>query len=98
MTGNDTINARFLHENSFDFQPLFKLYINTNYLPAVNDMTIFTSGRVIIIPFERHFDESEQDKSLKLEFSKPEVQSAILNWLLEGYALLQKKDLYFHSP
>ncbi len=93
MTGNDTINARFLHENSFDFQPLFKLYINTNYLPAVNDMTIFTSGRVIIVPFERHFDESEQDKSLKQEFSKPEVQSAILNWLLEGYALLQKEGL-----
>lgn len=93
MTGNDTINARFLHENSFDFQPLFKLYINTNYLPAVNDMTIFTSGRVIIIPFERHFDESEQDKTLKKEFAKPEVQSAILNWLLEGYALLQKEGL-----
>ncbi|MFR4580267.1 MAG: phage/plasmid primase, P4 family [Clostridium fessum] len=93
MTGNDTINARFLHENSFDFQPLFKLYINTNYLPAVNDMTIFTSGRVIIIPFERHFDESEQDKTLKKEFAKPEVQSAILNWLLEGYALLKKDGL-----
>ncbi len=93
MTGNDTINARFLHENSFDFQPLFKLYINTNYLPAVNDMTIFTSGRVIIVPFERHFDESEQDKSLKQEFSRPEVQSAILNWLLEGYALLRKEGL-----
>ena len=26
MTGNDTLNARFLHENSFDFQPQFKLY------------------------------------------------------------------------
>lgn len=93
MTGNDTINARFLHENSFDFRPLFKLYTNTNYLPAVNDMTIFTSGRVIIIPFERHFDESEQDKTPKKEFAKPEVQSAILNWLLEGYSLLQKEGL-----
>ena len=59
LTGNDTINVRFLHENSFDFQPLFKLYINTNYLQAVNDMTVFTSGRLIIIPFERHFNESE---------------------------------------
>ncbi len=93
MTGNDTLNARFLHENSFDFQPQFKIYINTNYLPAVNDMTIFTSGRVIIIPFERHFDETEQDKSLKVEFAKPEVQSAILNWLLDGYELLQKEGL-----
>ena len=96
MTGNDTINARFLHENSFDFQPLFKLYINTNYLPAANDMSIFTSGR-IIIPFARHFDESEQDKSLKMEFSKPKVQSAVLNWLLEGYALLQKEGLSLYQ-
>lgn len=93
MTGNDTLNARFLHENSFDFRPLFKLYINTNYLPTVNDMTIFTSGRIIIIPFEKHFDESEQDKSLKKEFAKNEVQSAILNWLLDGYELLQKEGL-----
>lgn len=93
MTGNDMINARFLHENSFDFYPLFKLYINTNYLPAVNDMTIFTSDRVIIIPFERHFDRFHQDKNLKREFAKPEVQSAILNWLLEGYAMLQKEGI-----
>ena len=93
MTGNDTLNARFLHENSFDFRLLFKLYINTNYLPTVNDMTIFTSGRIIIIPFERHFDESEQDKSLKKEFAKDEVQSAILNWLLDGYELLKKEGL-----
>lgn len=93
MTGNDTLNARFLHENSFDFQPHFKLYINTNYLPTVNDMTIFSSGRIIIIPFERHFDESEQDKSLKKEFAKDEVQSTILNWLLDGYELLQKEGL-----
>lgn len=93
MTGNDTLNARFLHENSFDFQPQFKIYINTNYLPAVNDMTLFSSGRVQIIPFERHFDESEQDKSLKERFAKPDVQSAILNWLLEGYRMLQEEGL-----
>ena len=93
LTGNDTINARFLHENSFDFEPTFKLYINTNYLPVVNDMTVFTSNRLIIIPFERHFDESEQDKTLKKEFAKPEIQSAIFNWLLEGYSLLRKEGL-----
>ena len=51
MTGNDTLNARFLHENSFDFKPQFKLYVNTNYLPVINDMTIFSSNRVHIVPF-----------------------------------------------
>jgi putative DNA primase/helicase len=93
MTGNDTLNARFLHENSFDFEPQFKIYINTNYLPAVNDMTLFSSGRVLIIPFDRHFNESEQDKSLKERFAKPDVQSAILNWLIKGYRLLQEEGL-----
>jgi putative DNA primase/helicase len=93
MTGNDTINARFLHENSFDFIPQFKLYINTNYLPVINDITVFTSGRILIIPFERHFGETEQDKSLKREFAKPEVQSAILNWLIRGYEMLRKEGL-----
>mgnify|MGYP000952643638 FL=1 len=93
MTGNDTLNARFLHENSFDFEPQFKLYINTNYLPVVNDMTLFSSGRVIIIPFNRHFDETEQDRSLKERFAKPDVQSAILNWLIRGYQLLCEEGL-----
>ena len=93
MTGNDTLNARFLHENSFDFIPQFKLYINTNYLPVINDMTLFSSGRVVTIPFERHFEESEQDKSLKAEFRKPENQSAILNWLVEGYRLLMEEGM-----
>lgn len=93
MTGGDTLNARFLHENSFDFSPKFKLYINTNYLPVITDMTLFSSGRVVIIPFERHFEESEQDKSLKREFAKPENQSAILNWLIEGYKMLTKEGL-----
>ena len=91
VTGGDRINARFLHENSFDFSPQFKLYINTNYLPVITDMTLFTSGRVIIIPFDRHFDESEQDKGLKREFAKPENQSAILNWLIEGYQMLRSE-------
>ncbi|SJZ82895.1 DNA primase family protein, partial [Garciella nitratireducens] len=83
----------FLHENSFDFSPKFKLYINTNYLPVITDMTLFSSGRVVIIPPERHFDESEQDKNLKREFAKPKNQSAILNWLIEGYQLLKKEGL-----
>lgn len=93
MTGNDTLNARYLHENSFDFQPQFKIYVNTNYLPVINDMTLFTSDRIIIIPFDRHFDEQTRDTSLKQKFAEAVVQSAILNWLLDGYRLLRKEGL-----
>ena len=93
MTGNDTLNARFLHENSFDFQPQFKIYVNTNFLPVINDMTLFSSDRIIIIPFDRHFDEQSRDTTLKRQFAEPHVQSAILNWLLEGYRLLRSEGL-----
>ena len=93
MTGNDTLNARFLHENSFDFRPQFKMYINTNYRPSISDLTLFSSDRVIVVTFDRHFGEGEQDTNLKVLFAHPNSQSAILNWLVEGYAMLRKEGL-----
>ena len=85
MTGNDTLNARFLHENSFDFKPNFKIFINTNYKPSVSDMTLFYSNRLKLIPFKRHFEEHEQDKGLKNFFAENHNLSAIFNWCYEGY-------------
>lgn len=89
LTGNDKITARFLHENSFEFYPKFKIFINTNYLPKVTDSTIFSSGRVKVLMFNRHFEPHEQDKGLKNELSKPENLSGILNWCIEGWQMLQ---------
>ena len=93
MTGNDSILARFLYENSFEFYPRFKLYINTNYRPNIRDMTLFTSNRIYIIPFNRHFEKGEQDTTLKEEFQKPVNQSGILNWLINGYKVLKEHGL-----
>ena len=93
MTGNDTLNARFLHENSFDFKPNFKIFINTNYKPSVSDMTLFYSNRLKLIPFKRHFEEHEQDKNLKNFFAEPTNLSAIFNWCYEGYKRLRATDL-----
>lgn len=96
LTGNDTLNARFLNENSIDFKPQFKIYINTNYLPVISDMTMFSSNRVVIIPFGRHFEPWEQDRTLKKEFARPQTQSAILNWLIAGYRNLSNEG--FSQP
>ncbi len=93
LTGNDTINARYLHENSFDFKPVFKIFINTNYLPNVSDMTLFDSGRLKIIPFKRHFKEAEQDKGLKALFAEEDNLSGIFNWCLEGYKAFRRERL-----
>ena len=90
LTGRDTINARFLNENSFEFVPQFKLFVNTNYLPKVTDPTIFDSGRVKVIPFNRHFTENEQDKSLKKKLTSAKNLSGILNWCLDGLWLMRE--------
>ena len=88
LTGNDTITARYLHENSFEYKPQFKLFINTNYLPRANDVTIFNSGRVKVIPFNRRFKPEEQDKTLKKRLLKE--LSGVLNWCLEGLWLMEE--------
>lgn len=84
MLGRDQITARFLHENEFQFVPCFKLFINTNHLPLINDDTLFGSGRINVITFDRHFEESEQDKGLKDALIEEGSLSGILNWCIDG--------------
>lgn len=98
LLGRDVITARHLYEREFQFLPCFKLFINTNFLPVVLDDTLFSSGRVKVIPFERHFDESEQDKTLKDRLQEPEALSGILNWCLAGLRRYHEKNNTIFVP
>jgi len=93
LTGNDTIAARFLHENSFEFIPQFKIFINTNHLPTVTDASVFSSDRIKVIPFEKHFGEDERDTNLKRLFADSQNLSGILNWCIEGLKEYQSSGL-----
>jgi putative DNA primase/helicase len=88
-----TYTGRFLNENPVEFRPEFKIFINTNHLPRAADDTVFASGRVKLIPFDRHFTPEEQDAGLKKHFRKAKNRSAILNWLIEGYRLMLEVGL-----
>lgn len=90
LTGGDTITARFLHQNSFEFKPECKFVFNTNHLPRVTDDSIFSSDRLQVIPFSRHFESWERDLHLKETLLKPEEKSAALNWMLGGYKRLRE--------
>lgn len=93
LTGGDTYTGRFLHENPVEFTPEFKIFINTNHLPRVSDDTVFSSERVKLVPFERHFSPEEQDLGLKALFRETANISGIFNWLVEGYRLLTLEGL-----
>jgi putative DNA primase/helicase len=93
ITGGNTLSARFLHENEITFKIQCKLVVDSNYLPISADSTIFSSERVEVIPFNRHFQPEEQDLTLKQKLTQPEELSGILNWYLSGWSKFCKDGL-----
>lgn len=51
LTGGDSITIRLLYHNSIEYKPQFKIFINCNHLPKVDDDTIFKSGRILVITY-----------------------------------------------
>ena len=84
MTGRDTLTTRGLFEGSFDFVPQYSIWVNTNYLPAISDDTVFKSDRIWVITFDESFTEDKRDRDLKEIFNAPENQPTILKWLVDG--------------
>lgn len=85
LTGGDKITARFLHENSFEFYPKFKLFFSANHKPKVSGNS--QSGlwrRLIIIPLDHVIAEEDRDPMLMKKLKEDEVLSAILGWAVEG--------------
>lgn len=93
MTGRDTLTTRGLFEGSFDFVPQFSIWVNTNYLPAISDDTVFKSDRVWVITFDESFDEDKRDRDLKELFGRAENRPTVLKWLVDGCAAYFKQGL-----
>lgn len=98
LLGRDTLTVRNLYEKEFQFVPVFKLLINTNYLPIVADDTIFSSGRLKVIPFDRHFEPEEQDIHLRRKLKTRENISGIFNWCLVGLREYQEAGEILIEP
>lgn len=93
ITGNDTLSARALYGDVETFKCTAKLIANTNGLPPLRNNDLIKSGRVYIIPFNRHFKQEERIKNLKERLREPQELSGILNWLLNGLKEYQKIGL-----
>lgn len=84
LTGGDPITTRFLHKEFFTFYPQFKLWMSSNYKPAIRGLDWGIWRRVKMIPFEVIIPDEERDEQLidKLRSELP----GILNWALKGLA------------
>lgn len=85
FTGGEAITGRELYAKPVSFVPQFKMWLSCNTLPTISDKSLFTSERIKVIEFNRHFEEEEQDKSLKTKFQEQDAMSGIFMWAVRGY-------------
>ena len=81
-SGIGKIVARFLYGNEFEFTPIFKIFMATNHKPVIRGTDHGIWRRLKLIPFNRVFKDSEQDKDL-VEKLKLELDG-IFTWAVLG--------------
>jgi putative DNA primase/helicase len=94
LTGGDTITARFMYRDLFEFRPAFKLWLAANHRPKVNGDDEAMWRRILQIPFTNVVPPDQRDPSLKRALTAdPDVRSAILTWAVQGCLEWQQHGL-----
>ncbi len=91
LTGGDTISARFMRGEFFNFAPEFKLWLGTNHKPGIRGTDQAIWDRIRLVPFTVRIPDSEQDKRLREKLLAE--ASGILTWALEGCLDWQRDGL-----
>jgi putative DNA primase/helicase len=82
ITGGDTLTARFMRGEFFEFRPEFKIWLATNHLPNVRGTDPAIWDRIHPIPFLVRIPKEEEDKELRTKLQAE--LGGILRWVVEG--------------
>ena len=91
LTGQDTLTARFLFAEFFDFRAEFKLHIACNHLPQIRGTDHAIWRRIKCIPFTVTIPDAEQDKNLPAKLK--EELAGVLRWAVQGCLNWQREGL-----
>jgi len=91
LTGQDTIAARFLFAEYFEFIPNFKIWLAANHKPVIRGDDYAIWRRIRLIPFAVTIPPEEKDGKLpeKLRAEYP----GILAWAVQGCLEWQRQGL-----
>ncbi len=93
LTGGDTLSARFLHGEWFDFNPVCKLWLSTNHKPVIRGTDLAIWRRIRLIPFEVTIPENEVRARDELIAEFMQEAPGILDWAITGCLAWQKTGL-----
>lgn len=91
LTGGDTVTARFLHREFFDFRPAFKLWIRGNHKPQIRGTDHGIWRRIHMVPFTVTIPDDEKDAHLGEKLA--EEMPGILAWAVRGCLAWQREGL-----
>lgn len=91
LTGGDTLVARYLHKEFFEFQMLGKMIMLTNHEIRVIGTDHGLYRRIIVIPFTYQVPDNKTDKSLSEKLIAD--SEAILAWMVKGCMMWQQEGL-----
>jgi putative DNA primase/helicase len=82
LTGQDTITARFMRAEWFDFTPTHKLWLSTNHKPEIRGTDNAIWRRIRLIPWAVTVPPAERDRKLPAKLR--EELPGILAWVVQG--------------
>ena len=91
MTGGDTLTARFMRQDDFEFKPQFKPLISANHKPQLRSVDVAMRRRMHLIPFLVTIPAEKRDSGLKAKLK--DEGPGILQWLIEGCLEYQRIGL-----
>src|SRR5215211_2918306 len=91
LTGRDTVTARFLFGENFDFKPEFKLWLSTNNKPVIQGTDDAIWDRIRLIPLTQRFDGNKADPKLPDKL-RHEI-AGVFAWMVEGCLEWQEHGL-----
>ncbi len=91
LTGGETISARFMRGEFFDFLPEFKLWLSTNHKPVIRGTDNAIWDRIKLIPFTYRVPDDQMDKQLPIKL-KNELPG-VFQWAIRGCIEWQQKGL-----
>lgn len=90
LTGGDSIAARYMRAEWFEFRPVGKIQLTTNHLPRMSDDTA-TWRRIHLITWPVIIPEEERDGFLQEKLIRE--SGGILNWIVRGAVAWREEGL-----